>query len=389
MRIVVPWGFYGWGNIGDEGTLKGFAQLLTQTGVRATVTLGSRNPAHTAAVEPMFRYFEGARPDPRRWIAKLRASSHAFVGGTPIMDVLGEWPLCDVRPLVLGAVRRKLPVVFVGVGIEGLRLDASVKIMKEDITPHVLSWSVRSQKDQQRLLGVGVPPERITVAADMAWLVNHSDGAFGATHLKALGVDTDRPLIGVNLVNENDCFDRQPRLGQEIAHAIDRLSDELDAHVIFLAQEVRDEPGFDRAAAMRVAGLMARKDRVTLVPNTYFSPNEVMSILEHCDLTIGMRYHFCIFSALQRVPFIAIQRSDKLLDLCWDMNWHAGVTPATLTASAIVEEGIRLQRESARTAAHLDESVQRMKTRALFNAAPLNALTDGVATADTLLGAWR
>jgi polysaccharide pyruvyl transferase WcaK-like protein len=304
----------------------------------------------------------------------MRSSIEAFAGGTPIMDVLGDWPLCDVRPLVQKAVRRSHSVVFVGVGIEGLRSDKSRTIVKNDIAPNVLHWSVRCQQDERRLLELAVPAERVTVAADMAWLMRSAGGAFGEQLLKELGVDAGRALIGVSLVNENACFDRQTHLGPEIACALDRLIDELDAQVIFLAQEVRDQPEFDRAAALRVSQLMARKDQVRLVPNTYFSPQQIMSVLGHCVLTIGMRYHFCIFSALQNVPFIAIQRSDKVADLCWDMDWQAAVTPATLNASAVVEVGLRLRSEWPVVSAHLHSSVGQMKERALRNVAPLNLL---------------
>src|SRR5262249_32477366 len=55
MRLVVPWGFYGWGNIGDEATLNGFARLMELSTRPSTVWVGSRNPVHTAKVEPAFR----------------------------------------------------------------------------------------------------------------------------------------------------------------------------------------------------------------------------------------------------------------------------------------------------------------------------------------------
>ena len=110
VNIVAPFGFYGCGNIGDEATLNGFASLLTQCGMHAQVSVGSRNPAHTARVEPAFRYFRTDCHDPRRWWAKLRASAHAIVGGTPIMDMLGEWPLCELTPLVRSIDRWKVPL---------------------------------------------------------------------------------------------------------------------------------------------------------------------------------------------------------------------------------------------------------------------------------------
>ena len=98
MRLVAPWGFYGMGNTGDEGTLCGFARLLAVSDIAAVVSVGCGDPAHTARVEPAFRYFSVSGNDPRRWWAKFRGTAQAVIGGTPIMDVLGDWPLRDLVP---------------------------------------------------------------------------------------------------------------------------------------------------------------------------------------------------------------------------------------------------------------------------------------------------
>ena len=106
MRLVAPFGFYGWGNIGDEATLQGFARLLARYDPHASAWFGSRDRRHTARVEPAFRYFDASRSSLRRWWANRRADGAVFVGGTPIMDVLGRWPLSEVVPLVAARAAR-------------------------------------------------------------------------------------------------------------------------------------------------------------------------------------------------------------------------------------------------------------------------------------------
>lgn len=374
IRIVAPFGFYGSGNIGDEATLNGFASLLDRTGIETHVSVGSRNPIHTARVEPAFRYFRTAGHDPRRWLAKLRAGAHAIIGGTPIMDVLGDWPLCELTPLVQSIDRWKVPLVFVGVGIEKLRLAESHRIVAKEIVPRVRHWSVRCDRDRQRLVEYGVAHPNITVAADMAWLIEPEKGDFGRNRLRQWGVDAARPLIGVNLVNENSLFDKNPMLVDSLAAAVETLADEMDAHVIFLTNEVREDSTFDKAAALRVMDRMANTNRVFMAPNDYLSPRQMMSIIDCCNLTLSMRYHFCLFSALQGVPFIAIQRSDKISDLCWDIDWTATVIPPGFDASDIVGHGRRLSQVGSGIEELLKRSVQKMKERALSNVAALNAL---------------
>jgi len=374
IRIVAPFGFYGWGNIGDEATLSGFARLLALSGVRARVAVASHNPAHTARVEPTFSYFDASSRDPRRWLAKLRATAHAIVGGTPIMDIEGDWPLRDLAPLVRSIDRWKVPLAFIGVGTESLRLDKSRRIVADEIAPRAAHWSVRSDRDRRRLTDYGVPAQLITVAADMAWLIEAATPEFGRDHLQRLGVDPGKSLIGVNLVNENLVFDRQPQMVDALATALDELAATMDARVIFLANEVREDATFDKAAATKVIARMKRSDRAVLVPNRYLAPRQMMSIIGCCALAISMRYHFCLFSALQGVPFIAIERSDKVADLCWDIDWPARVAPPRFDAAEIVAHGKRLRQATSALTGRLHSSVQKMRGRALRNVAALNAL---------------
>lgn len=373
-RIVVPFGFYGYGNIGDEATLHGFARLLAARGGTAGIAVASQSPSHTARVEPAFRYFRAGGTDVRRWWAKLRASAHVFAGGTPVSDVLGAWPLSDVVPLVKSAEARKAPVAFVGVGIEGLREARSRAVFVREIVPRVRHWSVRSSRDRQRLTEYGVAPDAVTVAADMAWLIEPAASDFGRERLARLGLDLRRPLVGVNLMNENHVLDRQPEMAAALAGAIDAVVEALDGQAVFLANEVRDDPTFDTAAAMRIMSLMTRKDRAVLLPADYLAPREMMSIIGCCALTMSMRYHFCLFSAKQQVPFIAILRSDKVADLCRDLGWDAAVVPGAFAAADVVGLGTRLTGARDAYVQQLRHATETMAERALRNVLALDAL---------------
>jgi polysaccharide pyruvyl transferase WcaK-like protein len=374
MNLVVPFGFYGYGNTGDEATLAGFARLLSHDGASVRVFVASRNRAQTKRAAPTFTYFDPSGRDLRRWFAKLTCSAHVMAGGTPIQDVLGEWPLSEVLPLVRSIDRWRVPLSFVGVGVESLRLEQSRQVVKEHIIPRVRHWSVRSTKDRDRLIQWGAAPAVVTVAADMAWLLAPVSDDSGRSLLSRWGLDLSRPVIGVNLVNENLVFDRYPDMAGALARALDDLADETNATVLFVSQESRHGPTFDRAAATHVASRMRAADRVFIAPNDYFAPPELMAIISCCCLTITMRYHFCVFSALQQVPFLAIQRCDKLADLCWDLDWTAKLVPPNFDATQITDHVRALRRLSVRTE-RLAQRVAQMKQRALQNRVALDALT--------------
>jgi polysaccharide pyruvyl transferase WcaK-like protein len=389
-RIVVPFGFYGAGNIGDEATLNGFAALLRLSGLRAKASVASRNPAHTAHAEPAFRYFHGSGRDWRRSWAMQRATAHAMVGGTPIMDVEGEWPLNELTPLVRSIDQWKVPLAFIGIGTETLRTDKSRRLVAEEIAPRADYWTVRCDRDRQRLIEYGVPPEKVTAAADMAWLIEPSGTEYGRDRFREWGIDAARPPIGVNLVNENALFELQPQIVDELAAGLDELSGRMNAQVLFLSNEVREDANFDKASAQQVIGRMKHPERAVLAPNLYLTPREMMSVIAGCAMTISMRYHFCIFSAHQRVPFFAIERSDKIADLCWDLDWRGRAQPVGVTTQALRAWGDTFEQEQNELRAQLATHAGAMKQRAMKNLSALEVLagTQGAPLA-SLVGAAK
>jgi polysaccharide pyruvyl transferase WcaK-like protein len=382
LRIVAPFGFYGWGNIGDESTLQGFAALVKRSGLSSSVWVASRNQAHTARVEPSFRYFGAERGGllnrvARRW-ANHRASAAVFAGGTPIMDGLGEWPLNEVTPLVRHARQANKPVAFVGVGTEKLQRVDSRDLFAKELAPAVAHWSVRSERDKERLLSWGVGSNRVTVAADMAWLLRQQSAEFGQRTLRALNVSLDQPLIAVNVNNEDVVLQREPKLFETLAECLDTQIESRGARVLFICSEVRDEPSFDKATAQRVLGLMKRRDRAAILPNHYWTPQELLSLIACCHSVISMRYHVCLFSAVQGVPFLAIQRSDKVRDLCTDIDWPFGLTLGSVHLPALLDQMTAIDLRSRQLSEQLLRASEERGRASQRNQVALEALADAL-----------
>jgi len=374
MRILVPWGFYGWGNIGDESTLQGFARLVTHHGNGLRAWVASRDPKHTSLVEPSFRYFHAVNRDLRRRWARLRSSAYAVAGGTPIMDVLGDWPLSEVVPLVRAANDARKPIVFVGTGTETLQRPESCDLVRRALAPAVRHWTLRSERDRIRLAACGVPADRMTVAADLAWLLSPVNSDFGQSVLHQLRVPASPRLIGINLTNEAFVATQAPHLFEELSLFLDALTDRGDTFILFLANEIRPDESFDTAAARRVLAHMKHPERALLVPNRYWTPQQMLSLIACCDFTISMRYHFCLFSALQGIPFFAITRSDKVADLCWDLDWPHASDPKDIRAGQLLRSFEALESDRPRWTAELDSGSSRMRQRALINTVGLQSL---------------
>jgi polysaccharide pyruvyl transferase WcaK-like protein len=93
-----------------------------------------------------------------------------------------------------------------------------------------------------------------------------------------------------------------------------------------------------------------------------------------CWATVSTRYHFCLFSALQGVPFIALQRSDKVNDLCFDVHWSYGVPIEAVTPEALLDLYVRIERERPAWTALLKSSSAQMRQRALKNQETFDSL---------------
>ena len=299
-------------------------------------------------------------------------------GGTPIVDVLGGWPLNELVPLVQRAASKGKPIAFIGTGSEPLRNDASKRLVADVLAPNVCAWSVRSDEDRDRLTGYGVDPGAITTAADLAWDLSPATSQFGQSYLRSLGVDGSSRLVGVNVNIEHFVRKAQPQLLEILAQYLDVLVERYCAHILFLCNEVRDGETFDLAASREVRNAMRHPQGSSIVPNEYWLPQQMMSLIACCDMTVSTRYHFCLFSALQGVPFVAVQRSSKVTDLCSDLAWGGGVAMADMSLDYLVALTERLQADRTRLEAQLGASVRRMRQRCERNVVALKALMERV-----------
>ncbi len=242
-------------------------------------------------------------------------------------------------------------MVFLGTGTERLHRDEARRLVREVLAPHVRHWSVRSRADQDRLTSYGVAADRVNVTADLGWLLEPVPSDFGQSYLQRLGIDKDERLLGVNVTNERFVIEADPELPSSL-----------------------DGEAFDRAAGARVLALMSRRDRATEVPATYRTPQEMMSLIAPCAVALSMRYRFCLFSALQGVPFIATNRSDKVEDLGRDLAWPHACPLIGVRATLLADMFAEIFRTSEALRGKLQEESARMRKRALTNDVVLGRL---------------
>ncbi len=376
--LVLPWGIFGSGNIGDEAMLQGFAELLRSNGVQTSrVWVAARNPSHGVRVVPDFRYYKfGGRISPARRRALQRSKGHLIVGDTPIMDYLGSWPLTDIVKITNFAHTRQKKIACLGVGTEQLLDDRSITRLRDQIAPVVERWTVRTAEDKVRLVDYGVDEERVTVAADLAWLVAPVDTSLGRKWLRELGSRQGAPIVGVNITRDRWSMQQAPRLLDAVAAALDSIIATHDSDIMFFANEVRTGPEFDSAAIEEVLGRAKRPDRMFRIPNRYWRPQEALSFVACCSATLTMRYHFALFSAMQGVPFVSLSRLGKLKALCADMGWPHDLSLADANADAMQSHIGACLADAERLAPVLQTSTRTLHDRARRNIRSVQALLD-------------
>ena len=325
MRVTVPWGIFGYGNIGDEAMLKGFRRLVDEYPSKLDLQIAAQDPRHAASTEPRFSYHQQNGISFRRWLASWRCQAQLIVGDTPVSDRLGGWPLQELDRLAKAAAQRRKPLAFLGIGAESLEHRSSQEIVRRQLAPQVVHWSVRSDRDKQRLREYGVDPGRVNVAADLAWLLMPASGE--CPRMALAGIEPGGPIVGVNLMGEIHTLREVPDLSKKVAQVLDVLIEKQEARIAFFCNDVREAAGFDKAANESVRSQMRHGERTHSIDNRYWTPEQMMSMIRECSCTISMRYHFCLFSALQGVPFLAIKRSDKVDDLCCELDWKFGLSP--------------------------------------------------------------
>jgi polysaccharide pyruvyl transferase WcaK-like protein/SAM-dependent methyltransferase len=232
-----------------------------------------------------------------------------LAGGTPVFDQWGlEWPLkANAAKLQLCHHLGK-PVHALGVGIDRLTDPLARLIFRESYTP-IESWSVRTEHCKEALQDLGIPENKIVVGSDWAWLLSPEiDREWAGRWLTECGAEQRKVNIGVNLVNE--IWQANDKMKNTWAAFLDRIVQKYGGQIFFFCNESRVGDYFDLAAANDVRNRM--RSPSILVPNRYYQPSEMISLVSLMQVTISQRYHFTVFSALSDIYPISIERGQKM-----------------------------------------------------------------------------
>ncbi|MDP8992409.1 MAG: polysaccharide pyruvyl transferase family protein [Actinomycetota bacterium] len=304
MTTIGISGSYGGLNAGDEAILTCIVNELGRLVPDVEIAVFSRDPEHTEA-----------HHDVEKGIAVRDVTRDEVVPEVERLDLLllgGGGILYDeeapnyVREVSL-AQERGIPTMAYAIGAGPLR-SRDDRLVVRDALNGMEAVTVRDTETKRLLEEVGVR-KPIEVTADPALLLTPLP--FTEEMLEREGVTGDRRLVGMSVREPGGAA---PGLAQSpyhvtLANAADFIVDRFDADVVFVPMEQSDV-----GHAHRVMAEMAEPSRTTVLHRRY-GPRQLLGLMEHLDLAVGMRLHFLIFAAIAEVPLLALPYASKVVGL--------------------------------------------------------------------------
>jgi polysaccharide pyruvyl transferase CsaB len=289
-------GSYGGLNLGDEAILEVIMTELRRT-LPVEVTVFSRDPQDTLARHRVERAVPVRELSRGEVLPEIKRLDLLILGGGGILyDAEAHLYLREVTL----AQEHDIPVLVYAVGAGPLQDPAAQRLTRTCLN-RAVAVTVRERRARQVLEEIGVQRE-IEITADPALLLEAQPLPPDA--LKREGLDTQHRLVGVSVREPGVAA---PGLDERhyhalLANAVDYMVDRLDADLVFVPMERR---AFDPQHCHAVISQMAYAQRATVLKGEY-TPGQMLTMISHFAFAVGMRLHFLMFAALQRVPFVAL-----------------------------------------------------------------------------------
>lgn len=295
-------GSYGGLNLGDEAILQSIITQLRES-IPVNITVFTRN-----AEDTLRRHKVEKIVSPRELtlteITPSIENLDLFIlgGGGLLFDTEAEIFLRELEV----ASDLGIPSMVYAVGAGPIKNESTQKKVKTALSKADLI-TVRDREAKKLLEHIGVKCP-IIETADPALLLEpeplHPDA------LKSEQISPDRRLIGISVREPGPAApDIDPNFYHAVlANAADFIITRLNADVIFVPME---RQVLDVQNAHAVISMMLKPQNASVLKGEYTS-GQILSFMKHFDFAIGMRLHFLIFAALQKIPFVPLPYASKI-----------------------------------------------------------------------------
>lgn len=361
-------GSYGGRNLGDEAILTSLLSCLRASRPDAKIIVFSRNPDHTRHAYPCIEVaaWEGVGRD--QTVAALRRLDLLVLGGGGILyDTEARRYLRVVR----AAQDLDVPVFAYALGAGPLTEEVDCAMVRHTLD-QASEVTVRDEESKMAIEEAGAEC-RVTVTADPALLLDAEE--FGVDTLRAEWVPAGRRLVGMSVREPGRAAHHldADEYHQLLAHLGDYLVHRLDARLLFIPMERSDIQH-----AHSVLSRMTAAEECRVLHGTY-GPRQVLGLMRHLDLAVGMRLHFLIFAALSGIPLLALPYAGKVFDFAQRVGAPVPRGVVREAAGPLLAQVDRMWDERPVRAAEIAARVTDLRHRAAETGQRLGGLLDRIA----------
>ena len=299
MTKILISGYYGFDNVGDDAVLYGIISSIQKMNPTIQFRVLSNQVDKTSQLF--------AIPTFDRWnlfeIIKqiIKADLVILGGGTLLQDRTSpRSPLYYLGITFFAKLFRK-PVLYYGQGFGPIIHPLSRRLIPL-IVNRVDAITVRDKQSAEEMRNYGVTKTSIYTTADPALTIDPREPNMEEAKklLRSYQVDLEKPIAFVAVRD----WKKEQDYKQALAKACDHLV-QKGWQVVFLAMQNQDDliPSLDIIVKMKEKGIVIEQP---------LSFKEIMGLIGVGQLTIGMRLHAIIFSAVMNVPFIPISYDPKI-----------------------------------------------------------------------------
>lgn len=313
------YGFYGFGNIGDEAILSAMILALKSEIKDVKITVFSNNPSATTKVHNVraihqipFRIipFGVAFLKGRFFqiLNELWNTDLLIIGGGGFLSDWQSWTIIPewLWPAMAAKIFKK-KVMLYAVGVSGLKTKTGKFLIKIFLNRFIDVITVRDDISREWLEKSGVNKE-IHITADPAILLEPTKSDRINEILEKEQIDDSKPLIGIAVApifqNSKYWHNQQKRFGEVRdfwIKLIDIITLKFKADIIIIPMQ----SPLDREYAQNLLKDIKNKHRVKIITGDY-APGEIMGVIGRMGILIGMRFHSLVFAARMGVPMVGI-----------------------------------------------------------------------------------
>lgn len=351
-------GYYGRNNIGDEAILSQILKSIKEVDKYADFEILSYSPIQT---QKMYNINSSYTKSPIQVLRSIfKCDCLIYGGGGHEFSNRKLSIYIHITAFVAKVLNKK--VIAYAIGIEKTTSSFSKKIVKFTYNNLIDLLLLRDEESKERLNKWGIKKE-VYVTADpvINYKVNDELSINSKVVSKFDEMSRGSKVVGICLTKKENEIS-----SLDFSNIINYISGK--GYKIVLIPMCLDEGDISIVEELNF--------KYTNTQEIYFikeiiTTQELYKIIKKCEFTIGMRFHFLVFSAITNVPFIALANSTKVRGLCTVLNQLNLINHRKEKYKYYIDDFIH-KKEKYREA--LNNNINKLKRNELQNSIYLNKI---------------